>query len=173
MILAAGAWASRIDGLPRPLPVGPLKGQMIALGGTLLRHAVMGSDVYLVPRGNETLVGATVEQAGFDTADDRTAIDALRAAAAALCPALAATEVTRAWAGIRPATPDMLPDPRTRPRRATPDLRLWALEERNPPRAGDRRRRRASLARRNRRRIADLGPSISGDLAPIKYRIEH
>jgi glycine/D-amino acid oxidase-like deaminating enzyme len=109
VILAAGPWASRIDGLPRPIPVEPLKGQMIAFGGTLLRHAAMASDVYLVPRGNETLAGATVEHAGFDTQTTATAIEALRAAAARACPALASTGVTRAWAGIRPATPDLLP----------------------------------------------------------------
>jgi glycine oxidase len=109
VVLAAGAWSSQIRGLPRPLPVTPLKGQMLALDASCLRHAVMGDDIYLVPREREIAVGATTEDAGFDTATTSEAIDRLRAAAVSLCPALAAARVIRAWAGIRPATPDMLP----------------------------------------------------------------
>lgn len=109
IVLAAGAWSSSLRGLPRPLPVRPLKGQMIALGATVMSRAMMGDDVYLVPRGKETLVGATVEEAGFDVSVTTEAIDSLRAAAVALCPDLADAKITRSWAGIRPATPDMLP----------------------------------------------------------------
>jgi glycine oxidase len=96
-------------GLPRPLPVRPLKGQMIALGATVLSRSVMGDDVYLIPRGNETLVGATVEEAGFDVSVTSDAVASLRASAVALYPELADARVTRSWAGIRPATPDMMP----------------------------------------------------------------
>jgi glycine/D-amino acid oxidase-like deaminating enzyme len=108
-VLAAGAWSPSIAGLPRPLPVRPLKGQMIALRTALLSQAVMGDDVYLVPRDGETLIGATVEEAGFDVSVTEEAIVSLRASAVALFPELATAELTRAWAGIRPATPDMLP----------------------------------------------------------------
>jgi glycine/D-amino acid oxidase-like deaminating enzyme len=109
VVLAAGAWSPSIDGLPRPLPVRPLKGQMLALGAAVLSRAIMDEDVYLVPRGNETLVGATVEEAGFDLTVTPDAIDALRRSAIALCPPLARAPITRSWAGTRPATPDMLP----------------------------------------------------------------
>lgn len=109
VVLAAGAWTPSIRGLPRPLPVRPLKGQMIAFGVSLLTHAMMGNDVYLVPRGSETLVGATVEEAGFDLSVTESGIDALSRAAVGLCPELAGEKVSRAWAGIRPATPDLLP----------------------------------------------------------------
>ncbi len=109
IVLAAGAWSSAIEGLPRQVPVRPLKGQMIALGAAVLRQAIMGDDVYLVPRGNETLAGATVEEAGFDIGVTSDAVRMLRSAAVALCPELENTAVTRSWAGIRPATPDMLP----------------------------------------------------------------
>jgi glycine/D-amino acid oxidase-like deaminating enzyme len=109
VVLAAGAWSTDIDGLPRRLPVRPLKGQMIALRSSLLSRAVMGDHIYLVPRDGETLVGATVEEAGFDLTVTDEAIASLRSAAGALYPQLAAAELTRAWAGIRPATPDMLP----------------------------------------------------------------
>jgi len=109
VVLAAGAWSASIGGLPRPLPVRPLKGQMIALGATVLSRAMMGDDVYLVPRGDETLVGATVEEAGFDITVSAAGVATLRASAIALCPELADAPITRSWAGIRPATPDMLP----------------------------------------------------------------
>jgi glycine oxidase len=109
VVLAAGAWSAEIAGLPRPLPVRPLKGQMLALDARCLRHAIAGDEVYLVPRKEEVLVGATVEHAGFDTSVDDIAIEQLRRAAVTLCPALGKAPVTRRWAGIRPATPDLLP----------------------------------------------------------------
>lgn len=108
-ILAAGAWSPQIQGLPRPVPVFPLKGQMLALDACPIRRAVVGNGVYLVPRGNETVVGSTSERAGFDVSTTSEAIEGLRAAATVLCPALAASKTSRAWAGVRPATPDMLP----------------------------------------------------------------
>jgi glycine/D-amino acid oxidase-like deaminating enzyme len=109
VVLAAGAWSTRIRGLPRALPVRPLKGQMIALDRAPLQRAMMGDDVYLVPRDHETLVGATVEEAGFDLTITAEAVDTLRRSAVALCPDLDGAKVTRSWSGLRPATPDMLP----------------------------------------------------------------
>src|SRR5207249_2255095 len=83
----------------------------LALEGSPLRHSVMGDDVYLVPRGVDTVIGATTEHAGFDVRTEQPALDALRSAAIALCPSLGAAPVKRAWAGIRPATADLLPIP--------------------------------------------------------------
>jgi glycine/D-amino acid oxidase-like deaminating enzyme len=108
-IVAAGAWSPQIAGLPRPLPVFPLKGQMIALDSCPIRRPVVGSGVYLVPRGTKTVVGSTSERAGFDVTTSPDAVDRLHTAAAAVCPALGASRVARAWTGVRPATPDMLP----------------------------------------------------------------
>lgn len=109
IVLAAGAWAASIRGLPRPLPVRPLKGQMLAFGSTDLKHPVMAEDIYLVPRERETLAGATVEEAGFDTTVSAEAIEGLRRAAVSVAPVLDAAPITRTWAGVRPATPDLLP----------------------------------------------------------------
>lgn len=109
VVVAAGAWAPGIGGLPRQLPIEPVKGQMLALDATPLRHAVYGQGAYVVPRRGETVVGATSEQAGFDISTSREAIDALRDAAVRLFPSLATARVSRTWAGFRPATPDMLP----------------------------------------------------------------
>lgn len=109
LVLAAGAWAPLISGLPRPLPVQPLKGQMISLATSPLRHVAYGDDGYLVPRGDMTLVGATMERAEFEVSTTPEAVADLKATAASLCPALAPLPVARAWAGLRPVTPDFLP----------------------------------------------------------------
>jgi glycine/D-amino acid oxidase-like deaminating enzyme len=109
IVLAAGAWSATIEGLPRRIPVRPLKGQMLAVGGVPLRHAVMGDDIYLVPRASEIAIGATVEDVGFDVTVIPESIETLRQSAVRVCPALRDAPVIRTWAGIRPATPDMLP----------------------------------------------------------------
>jgi glycine/D-amino acid oxidase-like deaminating enzyme len=109
VVVAAGAWSARIDGLPRELPVLPLKGQMLSVASSVLRRPVMGDDVYIVPRRAEIAIGATAEHAGFDTTVFPDAIERLRQSAVAVCPFLADAPVVRTWAGIRPATPDMLP----------------------------------------------------------------
>lgn len=109
LVLAAGAWSPQLAGLPRRLAVHPLKGQMLAVDATCVRHAIMAPDVYIVPRDDETVIGATVELAGFDLEIDPRALDALHAAAARVVPALGSARITRRWAGTRPATPDMLP----------------------------------------------------------------
>jgi glycine oxidase len=109
LVLAAGAWTTSIAGLPRRVPVEPVRGQMVSLAASPLRHVVYGDDGYLVPRGDLTLVGATMEHVGFDPATTSAGVQGLRAAAATLCPALGGATQTRAWAGLRPVTPDLLP----------------------------------------------------------------
>ncbi len=110
LVLAAGAWAAKIGGLPRRVPVFPLKGQIIAFDAPNLIHRPVAADhVYLVPRGREVVAGATSERAGFDTTVSDEGEETLQSAAAAICPALASMRVTRRWAGLRPATQDMLP----------------------------------------------------------------
>lgn len=110
VVLAAGAWSPLIDGLPRAIPVRPLKGQMLALdSGDVIPQPVMSDHIYLVPRGPDLVVGATSEDAGFDTSTTDAAIASLHAAATGLCPSLAGARITRRWAGLRPATPDLLP----------------------------------------------------------------
>ena len=109
VVVAAGAWSTAIQGLPRALPVEPLKGQMLAVGSSGLRHPVMGDDIYLVPRRAEIAIGATVERVGFDVTVSPAAIEGLRQSAIRICPSLREAPVLRSWAGLRPATPDMLP----------------------------------------------------------------
>lgn len=110
IVLAAGAWSARLSGLPRPIPIFPLKGQIIALDAPrLVSRPVMAGHTYFVPRGAELVVGATQEDVGFDVESTEAAARSLQADAACLCPHLATARVSRRWAGLRPATPDLLP----------------------------------------------------------------
>jgi glycine oxidase len=66
--------------------------------------------VYLVPRRDgRILVGATVEEAGFDRSVDEGVARQLRRAAVTLVPGLEDSSLRRQWAGLRPGTPDGLP----------------------------------------------------------------
>jgi glycine oxidase len=112
VVLAAGAWSAGIAGLPRPLAVRPVKGQMAALrpAPMPIRHVVGGRGAYCVPRDDgRVVVGATLEDAGFDEAVDPAAVDALIRAASAAVPALAEAAVESRWSGLRPGTADDLP----------------------------------------------------------------
>lgn len=110
IVLAAGAWTPRLLGLPRPIPIFPLKGQIIALDAPdVISRPVMAGHTYFVPRGRELVVGATQEDVGFDIDATHQAARSLQADAARYCPALARVPMTRHWAGLRPATPDLLP----------------------------------------------------------------
>ena len=109
VVIAAGAWAALIAGMPRPLPVEPVRGQMVQLRGCPLTHAVSSPDAYFVPRGEFTLVGSTLERVGFDVSTTANAIAHLRKAAASAVPSFATAEVQRSWAGLRPMSPDGLP----------------------------------------------------------------
>lgn len=110
VVLAAGAWLSRIA-LPTDIGrfVRPLKGQMVALRARLLSHAIMADHSYLIPRGDTTIAGSTSEEAGFDSSTTPGTIEEIRASAVRLCPALGNAELHSSWAGLRPATPDLLP----------------------------------------------------------------
>jgi glycine oxidase len=116
VVLAAGAWSRGIDGLPaeaRP-PVRPVKGQMLCLRmdarAPLLRHVVWAPDVYLVPRHDgRLLVGATVEEKGFDphlTAGGQLTL--LNAAWRAL-PGIEELALEESWVGFRPGSRDDAP----------------------------------------------------------------
>jgi glycine oxidase len=119
VVIAAGAWSGTIEGLPRPLSVEPVRGQMAAFPWpTGTEEAIIqGAGVYIVPRGDEAIVGSTMESAGFRAETTPAGLASLFARASALVPALAHLEVRRTWAGLRPGTPDGLPiigrEPRT------------------------------------------------------------
>jgi glycine oxidase len=112
VVIAAGCWSGRIEGLPREIPVRPVHGQLLALGAEpdLLSHVVDTPRVYLVPRRDgRVIVGTTTEETGFHKAVTPEAIARLREAAAEAVPALRGAAVLESWSGLRPGTPDGLP----------------------------------------------------------------
>ena len=109
IVLAAGAWIALLVGTPRPVPVEPVRGQMLQLRGSPLSHAVAAGDAYLVPRDESTLVGSTLERVGFDCTTTAAALGRLHRAAIAAVPSLRNAAVQSTWAGLRPMTPDGRP----------------------------------------------------------------
>jgi glycine oxidase len=111
VVNCAGAWSGQIP--PHAFPTRPVKGQMLCLvmpSRTLLKHVVRSPEAYLIPRSDgRVLVGATVEEAGFDKRTDLATIQRLHKAAIALVPKLADARILESWAGLRPGTPDALP----------------------------------------------------------------
>jgi glycine oxidase len=112
VVLAAGSWSGGIQVGPTPAPVRPVRGQLVELRSPrpLVAHVVWGVDCYLVPwQDGRTLVGATVEEVGFDERVTDEAVGQLRASAERLVPALGRAAFEDARAGLRPGTPDELP----------------------------------------------------------------
>jgi glycine oxidase len=113
LIVAAGAWSGRLlgeAGVHAPTP--PLKGQIVLLRHErpLVRRIVEHGKKYLVPREDgRVLIGATEEDAGFDTRPTALAARDLLGEAIALIPALAKSEVEATWAGLRPGSIDARP----------------------------------------------------------------
>jgi glycine oxidase len=111
VVNCAGAWAGQIR--PHDFPTRPVKGQMLCVAmpkKELVRHVVRTPDVYLIPRSDgRLLIGATLEEAGFDKQTVPETLQKLRAAALDLVPKLADATILEAWAGLRPGTPDQLP----------------------------------------------------------------
>ena len=114
VVHTTGAWGAA------GLPLSPRKGQMLRVelpAGSALKEVYRSEGVYVVPRthgpqAGTALIGATVEDAGFDLTTSPSDLEALRQLAAALVPDLAdarAAPRVEAWAGLRPATPDGLP----------------------------------------------------------------
>ena len=112
VVLAAGAWASEGIRLPFDgLRVRPVKGQMVRLrGGQLLRHVVRSPECYVVPREDgELLIGATVEEQGFDLDPTAGAVHDLLRHAWRLLPGIYDLAISEISVGFRPALEDHLP----------------------------------------------------------------
>lgn len=110
VIIAAGAWSSRIEHLPRNLPVEPVRGQIAAVPWPAgMPPAVLYCEHgYVLARGGEALLGSTMERVGFDGSVTPSGITQVVGMAKRLLPALP-TVPTRTWAGLRPVTPDGRP----------------------------------------------------------------
>jgi glycine oxidase len=111
VVVAAGAWSGGIAGLPRRIPLEPVRGQMAALPWPpgVGRAIVYHKDCYLLARGDEAILGSTMESVGFRPEVTPDGIARIFAATMALCPGLARGKLRRTWAGLRPVTSDGLP----------------------------------------------------------------
>lgn len=116
VVNCAGAWASQIK--PLGLPTQPAKGQMVCVipapddsgEAPMVACVVRTPEIYIIPRSDRRiLLGATVEDAGFDKRTDADTIERLCRAAAGVVPKIGAMRIHDAWAGLRPASPDGLP----------------------------------------------------------------
>ncbi len=116
VVLAAGAWSRRVPGLPDDAlpPVRPLKGQALALrmdpAEPILRHVLWAPGIYLVPRTDgRLLIGATVEEKGFDDSLTAGGVFALIEAAWRALPAVEELPIDEMWVGFRPGSRDDAP----------------------------------------------------------------
>ncbi len=116
IIIAAGAWSALLPGLPdhlKPL-VRPLKGQMLALqmdaAQPLLRHVLWTPEVYAVPRSDgRLLVGATVEDKGFDDTLTAGGMLHLLRELWEILPGMEELPLIETWVGHRPTSRDDAP----------------------------------------------------------------
>lgn len=114
VVVAAGSWSRRVRvaGVP-VLPVRPIRGQLLELEareGELARRSVWSEECYTVPwAGRRLLVGATVEDVGFDEGSTASGVAGLIDAVRRLLPASAAARIADIRVGLRPVTDDHLP----------------------------------------------------------------
>jgi glycine oxidase len=116
VVIAAGAWTEQVEGLPPSarMPVRPVKGQILRLrdpaGPELLERVVRFEGGYLVPRGDGRYVlGATVEERGFELGATAGGVYELLRDAHELVPGVSELEIEELSVGLRPGTPDNAP----------------------------------------------------------------
>jgi glycine oxidase len=111
VVIAAGAWSGRLEGLPRPLSVEPIRGQILTYDWPPQEPPaiVFACRGYVLRRGAEAIAGSTMEYAGFDATTSMAGRDRIAQIAGRVYPALAQAAVRRNWAGLRPGTPDGRP----------------------------------------------------------------
>jgi glycine oxidase len=111
VVVAAGAWSPRLEGLPRTLAVTPVRGQMAATPwpGETPPAILYYDHGYILTRGAEAVLGSTMEHAGFDCRVTNEGLAQIFRSATRLLPALARLPVQRTWAGLRPMTADGRP----------------------------------------------------------------
>ena len=116
VVIAAGVWSSSITGIPPDarVPLRPVKGQTLRMhdpsGPGLLTRVLRMSPGYVVPRGDGRYVlGATMEERGFDTTITAGAIFEQLRDAIELVPGIGEWVIDGLVAGLRPGTPDNAP----------------------------------------------------------------
>jgi glycine oxidase len=111
-ILAAGCWSNQlVEPLGVDLPLQPCRGQIIEFeASTELPYVVRAGHHYLVPRRNKhILAGTTAEYVGYKKEVTAEGLSSILAGVMRLLPLVKTFRFCRAWAGLRPDTPDHLP----------------------------------------------------------------
>ncbi|MBF0161285.1 MAG: glycine oxidase ThiO [Magnetococcales bacterium] len=113
VLIAGGAWSSRLQGLP-PLrtTLKPVAGQIVQLESrpAFFRHIVYGFKGYIVPRRDgRILLGSTLEDRGFDKAVTCDGVHQITGMGMAMVPNLRHARLSQTWSGLRPASGDNLP----------------------------------------------------------------
>jgi glycine oxidase len=116
VVIAAGAWSGSLEGLPSDacVPVRPVKGQILRMrdpaGPGLLARVVRFEGGYLVPRADGRYVlGATVEERGFEEQATAGGVYELLREAHELLPGVSELQIEELCVGLRPGTPDNVP----------------------------------------------------------------
>lgn len=116
VVAAPGAEAGTAEWLPEEVrpPVRPVKGQVVELRGEAedpVCQRILGSErVYVAPRPDgRVILGATVEEMGFDRRVTGGGVHELLREAYRMLPDVAEMEFVGAIAGLRPGTPDNTP----------------------------------------------------------------
>ncbi|HEY3994243.1 MAG TPA: glycine oxidase ThiO [Ktedonobacteraceae bacterium] len=112
LVLATGSWAAQHENwFNISLPVRPVKGQIIAVQETTtpLKHIIFGEATYIARKQERIIVGATKEEAGFNTQITDEGVSWLRDTAIRFIPAMQQSPLISSWAGLRPGTPDKQP----------------------------------------------------------------
>lgn len=115
IIIASGAWTSLIKdkfNLLSDIKIKPMRGQMLAFNDNrkLFRHVIYSPRGYLVPRKScRILVGATVEDVGFDNRTTGFGTVSLLNTAFEIAPEIKNLSLKKTWAGLRPFAADGLP----------------------------------------------------------------
>jgi glycine oxidase len=111
VVVASGSWVvpSRPSEAP---PVKPIRGQLVQLrcGSLAASRVIWGKACYVVPWSDGTvLIGATVEDVGFDDRPTAEGVRDLLNAATELVPSLGGAHFEEVRVGFRPKTGDELP----------------------------------------------------------------
>jgi glycine oxidase len=115
VVLAAGAFSSRLESARRYAPTRPVRGQMVALLSSAppIQRVLRSARGYIVPRDDarpqRLVAGSTLENAGYEKRVTSEGIARVLEAAQELVPELADAEILETWCGLRPDTPDHLP----------------------------------------------------------------
>lgn len=128
VVIAAGAWAGELRGLEGDrVRLHPVRGQIICFEAqpAILGPALFSLRGYLVPRRDgRLLAGSTMEEAGYNKAVTLAGLEKIVRGAIAMVPGLGGLTFRETWAGLRPATRDLLPV--LGPSPSLPNV-LWAV----------------------------------------------